>query len=193
MTGRRGPRPAGSDTREAILEAARSTFAEAGYDRATVRAIAARAGVDPALVHHYFGTKEGLFAAAVHLPVSPGDALAEVFAGDRAGAGERLATLFLRVWEDPTTRNALLGQLRSAMATGAPPPMRDFVVSSLFRPAATHLTGPDPELRMELAAAHLMGIALLRHVLRVEPLASEPLERLVAAVAPRLQAYLDAG
>ena len=113
---RRGPRSGDEDTRETILEAARATFAEAGYDRATIRRIATTAGVDPALVHHYFGSKEDLFAAAVHLPLAPEQVVDEVFAAGVANAAARLATLFFRIWEAPDTREALIGQLRMALA-----------------------------------------------------------------------------
>ncbi len=126
---RRGPRAGTSDTREAILEAARATFAEAGYDRATIRRIAATAGVDPALVHHYFGSKEDLFAAAVHLPLRPEQVVAEVFAAGVAAAAPRLATLFFRIWETPETREALIGQMRMALTTGKPPAIRDFLAT----------------------------------------------------------------
>jgi AcrR family transcriptional regulator len=188
---RRGPRAGTSDTREAILGAARATFAEAGYEAATIRRIAAAAKVDPALIHHYFGSKEDLFAAAVHLPLAPEQVVEEVFAAGIDGAATRLATVFLRVWETPQTREALIGQMRMALSTGQPPPLRDFLAASLFRRAAQHLTGPDRDLRIQLVAAHLVGVAIVRYVIELEPLASMPVEKIVAAMAPRLQGYLS--
>jgi AcrR family transcriptional regulator len=187
---RRGPRSGDEDTRESILEAARATFAEAGYDRATIRRIATTAGVDPALVHHYFGSKEDLFAAAVHLPLAPEQLVDEVFADGVANAAARLATLFFRIWEAPDTREALIGQLRMALSSDQPPALRDFLATTLFRRAAEHLSGPDRDLRIQLVASHLLGVAMVRYVIKVEPLASAPVERIVAALAPRLQEYL---
>lgn len=188
---RRGPRAGAPDTREAILEAARATFAEAGYDRATIRRIATTAGVDPALVHHYFGSKEGLFAAAVHLPLVPEQIVDEVFAAGVDHAGEHLATLFFRIWETPETREALIGQVRMALSSDQPPALRDFLATTLFRRVAEHLPGSDRELRTQLVAAHLMGVAMARYVIKLEPLASLPVERIVKKVAPRLQEYLS--
>jgi AcrR family transcriptional regulator len=187
---RRGPRTGAGDAREAILEAARATFAEAGYDHATIRRIATTAGVDPALVHHYFGSKEELFAAAVHLPLAPEQVVDEVFADGIANAAPRLATVFFRFWETPETRDALIGQMRMALSTGKPPVLRDFLATTLFRRAAQHLSGRDRDLRIQLVAAHLLGVAMARYVIKLEPLASTPVERLIAEISPQLQGYL---
>jgi len=105
---RTGRRPGDSGTRAAILEAARASFAERGYDASTIRGIAGEAGVDPALVHHYFGTKEGLFAASMALPMTPGDVLPGVLAGPLDDLGERLVRLFLAVWDEPAARRPLI-------------------------------------------------------------------------------------
>lgn len=188
---RRGRRPAGSDTRQDILAAARAAFAESGYDRATIRAIAADAGVDPALIHHYFGTKEELFAAAIEVPFRVADALPGVFAGPPDEVGERVARLFFSVWESPASREALLGQLRHSLVTGDPPAIAGFVTQVLLHRVADRLAGDDRELRVEMAAAHLVGVAVLRYVARIEPIASAPVDRLVQLVAPRVQAYLS--
>jgi AcrR family transcriptional regulator len=101
MSGRRGRRPGAPDTRAAILSAARSRFAEHGYAGTTIRAVATDAGVDAALVHHYFGTKDELFLAAIELPVDPRQVLASAMNGGPEGAGERFLTVFLAVWDDP--------------------------------------------------------------------------------------------
>lgn len=175
-----------------ILGAARASFAEHGYDRSTIRRIAGEAGVDPSLVIHYFGTKEELFAASVELPLGPEELVNEVF---REGAAhgdlpERLVRVFFEVWERPESREALQGQLRVALTTGRPPPMGAFVVDVVVRRVAEFIDGPDSALRLELAAAHLVGIAIMRYVVAMEPLAGMPVERIVAEVTPRIRSYL---
>ncbi|MGH8957541.1 MAG: TetR/AcrR family transcriptional regulator [Acidimicrobiia bacterium] len=187
---KRGPRPEGATTREDILEAARATFSEVGYDRATIRRIASFAEVDPALVMHYFGSKEELFAAAVKLPMSPEQAFGHIFEGPPDELGTRLATLFFGIWEIPDTREALIGQLRMALTTNTPPPMRDFLAEAVLSRIEKGVSGPDASLRVELAASHLIGVAVIRYVLRLEPLASTPIERLVSEIAPRITSYL---
>jgi AcrR family transcriptional regulator len=189
---RRGRRAGDPDTRMQILDAARSAFARVGYDAATIRLIAADAKVDPALVHHYFGNKEDLFAEAVHVPFRPADALQGVFGEGIEGAGEQIARLFFTIWEAEPSREAVLGQLRRAMVTPeAPMPFAEFITSALLRRAVGHLRGKDRELRLELMASHLVGLAMVRYVLKIEPLASAPIEQLIAQVAPRVQTYLN--
>lgn len=191
-TARRGPgRPAGaSDRREAILDAARRQFAERGYDGASVRGIARAAGVDPALVHHYFGTKEQVFVAAMALPFQPSELLPRALDGDRGLLGERLARLFLTIWEDEAFRAPMLGMLRSAMTGEQGATMlREFVGSALLRRVA-EAVGPADPLQLQAAAAQLVGIVLLRHVIRLEPLASAPVDDLVSLLAPALQRHL---
>ncbi|MEV4740586.1 TetR family transcriptional regulator [Streptomyces sp. NPDC049555] len=198
---RRRGRPArteagsGPGARERILGAARAEFAEHGYDKASIRGIAKAAGVDPALVHHYFGPKEQIFAAAVEVTMTPAlgapDTVAE---GDPEGAGERLTRFFLGIWEDPVTREPLLAVLRSAVANRtAAAVFRDLVATRLMARVAGHLEGPDTRLRSELAAAQLVGVVMMRHVIGLEPLASADLEEIVAATAPVVQHHLRAG
>ncbi|MBY5161872.1 TetR family transcriptional regulator [Salsipaludibacter albus] len=188
---RAGRRPGDNDTRGEVLAAARATFAERGYHGATIRAIAATADVDPALVHHYFGTKEDLFAAAVRLPMPPAAFAERIIGPGVDGAGERLAAAFFEVWEDPTTRDGLLTMLRGAFATdrGAAV-LRDFFGTVMVRRLAGELDGEGAELRMTLAASHLIGIAVLRYVVRFPDLEAASVDDLVALVGPRLQAYL---
>lgn len=197
-TARRGPgRPAGGgDRRAAILDSARNLFADKGYAGASVRGIARAAGVDPALVHHYFGTKEQVFVAAMQLPVSPGELLPEVLAGDPAQLGERLVRMFLQVWERPDFRAPMLGMLRSAMTGEQGAAMlREFVESALVGRVAAAVGGVggvggvDP-LRVQAAAAQLVGVVILRHVIALEPLASATTEEVVALVAPIVQQHL---
>ncbi|MFP5331276.1 MAG: TetR family transcriptional regulator [Acidimicrobiia bacterium] len=189
-TRRRGPRTGDADTRGEILQAARGLFAERGYDRTTIRAVAASAGVDPALIHHYFGTKEGLFTASVALPIDLPRRLPEVIAEDPATAGEAVARLFFSVWENEQARESLVGQLRHALTTGEPPVIAGFITSAVLGKVAAVMEGPDRELRAELVASHLLGVALLRYVVVLEPLASVEPEEIVRMVAPRIQEYL---
>ena len=111
----RGRRPGAPDTRAEVLAAARASFAEKGFRGTTIRAVAAAAGVDPALVHHYFGTKDDLFLAALEMPVDPRELLAPVMAQGPDGAGERLLRTFLSVWDDPEIQVRLLAVVRSVL------------------------------------------------------------------------------
>jgi AcrR family transcriptional regulator len=193
---RRGPgRPPGSgDTRGQILDAARTEFADRGYDGVSVRGIARAASVDPALVHHYFGSKEKVFIAAMALPVDPSEMLPDVLAGDPDQLGERLARLFFGMWSDPAFREPMLALLRSATTSerGAQV-LREFVASALLGRVASAVDAPDAPLRVATAAAQLVGVAILRYVIGVPPLAAATDEEIVALVAPTLQRYLTGG
>lgn len=192
---RRGPgRPAdGGDRRTAILDAAREQFAERGYVGASVRAIARQAAVDPALVHHYFGTKEQVFVAAMALPFDPAERLPAVLAGDRDGVGERLVRLFLDAWEQPEFRTPMLGLLRSAITSDQGAAMlREFVGSALLARVAESVGQSDP-LRVEAAAAQMIGAVVLRYVIGIEPLASASVDEVVALLAPAVQRHLVGG
>ncbi|MEU8958674.1 TetR family transcriptional regulator [Streptomyces sp. NPDC048518] len=182
----------GPATRDRILGAAREEFSERGYEKASVRGIAKAAGVDPALVHHYFGTKEQVFEAAVTVAFAPAlEAPAAIEDGPLDGVGERLTRFILGVWENPATRAPLLAIVRSAMNNEtAAAVFRRLVAAQLLSRIAGRLDLPDAELRAELAAAQLVGIAMLRYVIKVEPLASADVEQLVARVAPVVQGHL---
>ncbi|WP_405916461.1 TetR family transcriptional regulator [Streptomyces sp. NBC_00728] len=186
---------AGPATRDRILEAAREEFSERGYEKTSVRGIAKSAGVDSALVHHYFGTKEQVFEAAVEGAMAPAlgapDTIDTIVEGPLGGVGERLTRFFLGVWENPTSRTPLLAIVRSAVNNDtAAAVFRRLVAAQLLRRIAARLDAPDAELRAELAAAQLVGVAMLRYVIKVEPLASVDLERVVAGVAPVVQGHL---
>jgi AcrR family transcriptional regulator len=190
--GRRAGRPAGAPpNRDAILAAAREQFRERGYDSATIRGIAARAGVDAALVHHYFGTKEDLFAAALQLPTSPREALDGVLTGDPDGLGERLVRRFLRYWSaGGGIGDTIVSLLRSATThDDAARMVREFVSREALSRIAEALDMPQPHLRAALAGSQLIGLALARFVIRVEPIAGADVETLVACYAPTLQRY----
>ncbi|WP_433307431.1 TetR family transcriptional regulator [Actinoplanes sp. CA-030573] len=192
MVRRSGRRPGNQDTKASILEAARRTFAEKGFDQASVRGIAAEAQVDPALVHHYFGTKEKLFLAAMNAPINPGELIPQALAGPREQAGERLIRLALGVWDSPAG-SAALGMFRSALSNEwTARLLREFVVTQILRRAVSELV-PDPAeapMRSGLVATQIAGVMVARYVLKIEPLASAPIETLVAAIGPNVQRFL---
>ncbi len=191
MSPRTGRRPAAEDTRGAILAAARASFSERGYDATSVRQVARDAGVDPALVAHYFGTKDGLFTEALRVPVRPAQFVPQVLAGGVDGLGERVARMFLSLWEDDPTRDAVLGMIRSAMSNDhAAELLRGFVTDALFGRIADGLGVADARLRATLVGAQLVGVGMLRYVVRVEPIATMPVDELVDWLAPTLQRYL---
>ncbi|MFE9360818.1 TetR/AcrR family transcriptional regulator [Streptomyces olivaceoviridis] len=188
----RPPRTESAGTRDRILTAAREEFSARGYEKTSVRGIAKAAGVDSALVHHYFGTKEQIFEAAVEVAFAPAlDAPEAVAEGPPDAVGERLTRFVFGVWENPTTRTPLLAIVRSAVNNDtAAAVFRRLVATQLLRRIAARLELPDAELRAELAAAQLVGCAMLRYVIKVEPLASADLERIIARVAPVVQGHL---
>ncbi|MFE1443868.1 TetR family transcriptional regulator [Streptomyces sp. NPDC058739] len=188
----RPPRAESADTRDRILAAARAQFSERGYEKTSVRGIAKAAGVDPALVHHYFGTKEQVFEAAIEDSIAPAISAADSVAdGPLDGVGERLTRFFFGVWENPATRTSLLAVVRSAVNNEtAAAVFRHLVAAQLLRRIAGELDAPDAELRAELAAAQLVGTAMLRYVIKVEPLASAEPEQIVARLAPVVQLHL---
>ncbi|MFF7552618.1 TetR family transcriptional regulator [Streptomyces olivaceus] len=193
-TRRRGrpPRTESAGTRDRILTTAREEFSERGYEKTSVRGIAKAAGVDPALVHHYFGTKEQVFAAAVEVAFAPAlEAPGAIADGPLAGVGERLTRFILGVWENPATRTPLLAILRSAVNNEtAAAVFRRLIADQVLHRVAAQLDPPDAELRVELAAAQLVGCAMLRYVVKVEPLASADAEQIVARLAPVVQGHL---
>jgi AcrR family transcriptional regulator len=190
----RGPgrRPGNVDTRGEVLAAARSEFAEHGYDKASVRGVARAAGVDPALVHHYFGSKEQLFVATMHLPVVPGEVLPQLIAAGVDGLGERLVRLFLSLYAAPETREPMLALLRSAVSHDkAAAMMRGFVTEALVGRIAAGLDLPDRELRASLVGSHLVGLFVARYIVGLEALARADDEAIIALMGPAVQHYLD--
>ena len=167
-------------------------FAERGFDGATIRAIAADAGVDPALVHHYFGSKDKLFLAAVEAPADPDALLPEVLAADRDLLGAAVVRMALHVWDGPA-RHGGLALLRSAVGSEwTAKLLREFLVSKVLRRVVATL-GFDPDeraARASLVASQLIGMVMVRYVLRLEPMASASPESVVAALGPTVQRYL---
>lgn len=177
--------------RDDILGAARTLFGERGFDGTTLRAIASAAGVDVALVSYHFGNKDQLFAAAMNLPLNPVDVIGAVLDQGLDGAGERLVRAFLAAWEDVEMGSAMLAMFRSAASNEqAAAAFGQFVSHGILGRYRAAIAGPDAERRALLAATQMVGIALLRYVLRVEPLASTPRETVVADVAPLIQRLL---
>jgi AcrR family transcriptional regulator len=188
--GRGRPRGA-ADTRGRILEAARASFGERGYDGATVRDIAARAGVDAALVHHYFGTKQRLFVAAMEIPVDFAVVAPALLDGPRDRIGERFVGFVLDLWDRPEIRPLLLGLVRSATTDPvAGAMMRRLLEEGPLLAIASALHLPDAGFRASLAGSQFIGLLLARFVVGVEPLASAERAAVVGAIGPTIQRYL---
>ncbi|HUA40988.1 MAG TPA: TetR family transcriptional regulator [Streptosporangiaceae bacterium] len=193
---RTGRRAGDSGTRDAILQAARAQFAAHGYDGATIRAIGAAAGVDPALVHHFYGSKESLFAAAMELPFTPSEVIGAALA--RREPAESLGTHLVRsalaVWESAEVRGAFQAMLRSALTSEqAAATLREFIAAAILRPVSSVAGGTDPErtpFRVSLVASQMLGLALGRYVLRFGPVAEASPEELAVAIGPTIDRYL---
>ncbi|MBE9374207.1 TetR family transcriptional regulator [Saccharopolyspora sp. HNM0983] len=185
-----GKQRSGNDAGQRLLAAARATFAELGYESATVRTIAARAGVDPAMVNHRFGGKEHLFTAAMAIPVDPAEVLPGLLGGDPQQLAERLLRLFLEVW-DGAGGGRFAALVRSASSNeSAARMLREFVQDVVFRRVTEHLGVDHPELRTALCATQVVGLGMARYIVRLEPLASADHDTVVRTVAPNLQHYL---
>lgn len=188
---RRGRWRTGEESRERILAAARSCFADRGYDRTTVRRIAAEAHVDPAMVYYFFDTKSRLFAAAMAFPANPADKLASLLQDGTYDLGPRLVRHFLQVWDDASSFEPLFALMRSAPTDERSAGMlREFVQRELIAQIRRAIGTADAHLRAELVGSQLMGLALARYVVRIEPLASAGADTIVAWVGPGLQRYL---
>jgi len=188
---RTGRRPGPSTTRADILEASRASFAELGYDRTSVRGVAARAGVDPALVHRFYGSKDDLLAAALTVALNPGERIPELMEGDVGALGERVVGYFLSVWEQSPSREVLIGMLRSAATNErAAAQLRQFFGREVLGRIAARLGHEDAELRATLAGSQLLGLAMARYIIRFDPIASAEPQTIVATIAPALQRYL---
>jgi AcrR family transcriptional regulator len=194
----RGRRPGGEDTRTTILDAARAEFAEQGYDATSLRGIARRACVDPALVHHYFDGKPALFAEVMDLPVDPSALIDRVLAGPRERVGAALVETFLDVWDSPAGRQRFQAVVRSASShDDAARMLREFLTREIFGRIATELapaSGTDgpaaPQLRAGLAAGQMLGMAMMRYVVEFPEVVQASREELVDLVGPAVQRYL---
>ncbi|WP_374968036.1 TetR family transcriptional regulator [Terrabacter sp. BE26] len=188
----RGRRPGGADTRAAILEAARRSFAAKGYDKASMRGIAREAGVDPALVHHYFeGGKAALFVETLDVPVNPTQLIDHLLTGDVDRLGWRIVDTFLTVWEPAERRDALVALVRSSMTSEeAARMLREFLGREVFGRVAASTGVPDPQLRGALAASQVLGLVVARYVVRLPALVDATREELVERLGPVLQHHL---
>ncbi len=188
---RPGPRGGDADLRGQILAAARKSFSDKGYTGTTMRAVAKQAGVDVALIPYYFGNKENLFTAAMDVPVRPHDLIERAFAEGNDRAGSRLVDMFLDLWEDDATGPAIRTMFRSATShEDSRRALAEFASTEILGEYAAHLAGPDARRRASLAASQLLGVAMLRYLLRVEPAASMTRAQLVADLGPTVQRYL---
>jgi len=187
---RTGRRAGNADTREQILGAARAHFAEVGFDSATIRGIAAAAGVDPALISHYFGSKEGVFLEAVEFPADPAEFVPRLLAPGPHGLGERLVHFFVQTWDSPAG-SPMLALIRSVVSSErAAAALREFVTREVLGRLAAAIDVDQPQLRATLAASQLIGLAMLRYVVKVEPIASASAEELAAWLGPTVQRHL---
>ncbi|GAA4936010.1 TetR family transcriptional regulator [Actinomycetospora succinea] len=192
---RRGRRPGDSGTREAILDAARARFSSAGFRAATVRAIAGDAGVDPALVMHYFGSKQGLFVAAMEFPLDPAEVVPRLVAPGVDGLGERLVRFLLSVIDELGDANPMLGLVRSAVGhPDAARMMREFLGEAILdrvAAAVSDIVGADrPRLRADLCASQIVGILVARQILELPELAAADRETLIGVYGRTIQGYL---
>lgn len=187
---RTGRRRGTTRTRDKILDAARTHFGEAGFDGATIRGIASAAGVDPALVPHYFGSKEGVFKAAVEFPADPAEFIPRLLAPGIDGLGERLTLFFLETWDSPAGAS-LLGLIRSVVSSElAADLMREFVTREVLGRLAAAIEIDHPQLRASLVATQLVGLAMLRYVIKVRALERASRRELARWIGPNIQRYL---
>ena len=187
-TGRRvGP----TVSNQSILEIARGQFSRHGYEGTTMRTIASEAGVDTALIHHFFLTKEGLFEAAVGDALRPPDLVERVLDGPRNGVGERTAHHLFAYWDEPATQDRLVAVLRSVTALeGAGAAVRGFLGAEVLHQLTSALGYTNPELRAALAGAHLIGLATMRYIFRFGPLAALSPAEVASGTSRTLQTYL---
>jgi AcrR family transcriptional regulator len=188
-----GRRTGQSTTRAHILASARREFAEKGYERASLRAIARGADVDQRLVTHFFGSKHGVFLAAMALPVDPASVVAEVATPGLRGMGKRLARRWVTMWDSAEGRH-LVGVLRAAVSNErAARMMREVFVHLVLRQLVHTLEIDEPDRRASLVASQLFGLVLVRYVLHLEPVASMSPDEIAEWIGPTIQHYLDAG
>lgn len=192
-TARRRPgRPAGSsDTRERILINARELFARNGIAHTSIRAVAAAAGVDSALVHHYFGTKERLFAEAIHVPVDPMDVIGALREVPVSELGYAIPSMLLPLW-DSELGAGLIATLRSILGGSEVNLFRTFIEDLIAVEVGARVDNPPGSglVRVQFVASQLIGVVMARYILELEPFASLPAEAIARAIAPNLQRYL---
>lgn len=188
---RTGRRPGSPDTRDAILAVARRMFATSGYEATSLRGIATEANVDPALLIHYFGSKQDLFVAAAGLPPGLTELLANLAVLPMPEFARSLVSMYLQFIDSDSSRNAILALVRSAVSNEqAARMLRELLTVELLSILVRLTDHADARLRASLVAAQLVGIAMLRHVVRAEPVATASPDEIVALVAPVIEQYL---
>jgi AcrR family transcriptional regulator len=187
---RTGRRPGPSRTREEILKAARAAFAVRGYDAVSIRAIARDAHVDPALVHRFFGSKEGVFVAAMQLPIQPSRLVPAILAQGADGLGERVVQTLLTLYDKTDASASFQAFLRAAVTNEqAGTMLREFITTEILGRVAT--VAPDqPELRAALAASQILGLLMARYIVRVPQIVEAECSHLAACIGPTIQRYL---
>jgi AcrR family transcriptional regulator len=189
---RAGRRRGNPDTRATILVAAQSEFADKGFDRVSMRGIAKAAGVDPSLMYHYFGSKDDVLLASLDVPFDPREVIPALTRDGVAGLGDRIASRFLAIWDDPANQARLVTVVRASMSSAAAQDLlTNGVARMILRPIREVIAPSEAELRTSYVASQLLGLAVTRYVLRLEPLASAPSDVVSAAIGPTLQRYLD--
>ncbi len=188
---RPGRPPGPSDTRDRILSSARELFARNGIDSTSIRAIAADAGVDPALVHHYFGTKTQLFAAAIHIPIDPMAIIGPLREVPVDQIGRVLPSLLLPLW-DSELGKGFIATLRSILSGSDVSLIRSFLQDVITAEVGSRVDDPpgSGRVRVQFVASQLVGIVMARYILELEPFKSLPVQQIVDTVAPNLQRYL---
>ncbi|TLF81286.1 TetR family transcriptional regulator [Nocardia cyriacigeorgica] len=189
--GRTGRRPGQSGAKEAILDAARARFADAGFGKTSIRAIAADAGVDPALVHHYFGTKQQLFAKVVEMPIDPEITLRAIDAAPLDQLGETIVRAVVSVWDSPAGAG-VVAMVRSFLGGTGPSLTRTFLLEVVLERIRSRIATAEDDgtLRVNLAASQMVGLLVARKIALLEPMASLPLPQVVALIGPTVQHYL---
>jgi AcrR family transcriptional regulator len=187
----RGRPPGRSETRGDILEVARRRFLAEGYDGVSLRSIAAEAGVDVALISYHFGSKKGLFGAAMALAVNPAELLARELDGPLNSLPERIVRTVVAAWEDSESG----GSLRAFMQAAVREPdvarlFREMLEREMITRIAERIGGADARRRASLAASQIAGLVMARYILGIEPLASMPVDELAQRMAPALRVAL---
>ncbi|PJJ45679.1 TetR family transcriptional regulator [Glutamicibacter mysorens] len=191
---RKRGRPKGSTTgttKAAILRAASKEFSHAGYEAASLRSVARRAGVDPALVHHYFKDKDDLFVQTMHIPVNPGEIIAQAATAPLEQMGEALVRALLTTWRKPAFRTAATAMIRGLISSSsATKILRPFLQKEIFSRLGSRLPEDSAEPRVALVASQIIGLIVARYIIDLEPLASMDDEQVIKLVAPTIQRYL---
>lgn len=190
--GKRPGRPPGnSDTRERILLSARELFARNGFDKTSMRAVASGADVDAALVHHYYGTKQQLFAASIRVPIDPMQIIGPLRDTPVHELGVTLPSMLLPLW-DSELGAGFIATVRSALAGAEVGLVRTFLREVVIVEVANRVDDPPGTgiIRAEFVATQLLGVVMARYIVGLEPFASLPVEQIAQTIAPNLQRYL---